>query len=139
LVRGENRRRNIQEALADIDEWIKPVLTRKKSVRIKPNFVSTSRQLASSRVDAIQGILDYVAPRFNGSVVVAEASAGDTVEAFESFSYQGLRFDPRSRNGATGRFELGGAVPDRSAAEQRFAAGAGAIGGASDGPGSIRH
>jgi hypothetical protein len=66
LARGENRCRNIAETLAGIDEWIKPVLTRKKYVRIKPNFVSTSRQLASSRVDAIQGIPDYLAPRFNG-------------------------------------------------------------------------
>lgn len=90
LVKGEDRRRNAAAALAAIDEQIRPVLRTKRSVLIKTNFVSTSNQLASSHVEAVHGILDYLEPRFRGPIVIAESSAGDTMEAFESFRYQRL-------------------------------------------------
>ena len=41
LVHGDDRRKNIYEALMAIDEQIKPKLKRKKYVVIKPNNVST--------------------------------------------------------------------------------------------------
>jgi uncharacterized protein (DUF362 family) len=90
LVKGEDRRRNAAAALKAIDEQIRPVLRTKRSVLIKTNFVSTSNQLASTHVDAVHGILDYLEPRFRGPVVIAESSAGDTMEAFESFHYPRL-------------------------------------------------
>jgi uncharacterized protein (DUF362 family) len=88
LVKGENRRKNVAEALAAIDEQIRPTLRTKKYVSIKVNNVSTTNQLAASHADAIQGILDYLEPRFKGPVYVVEASAGDTLEGFESFNYK---------------------------------------------------
>jgi uncharacterized protein (DUF362 family) len=90
LVKGEDRRRNAAAALAAIDAQIRPVLLTKRSVLIKTNFVSTTNQLASTHLDAVHGILDYLEPRFRGPVVIAEASAGDTMEAFESFHYTRL-------------------------------------------------
>lgn len=90
LVKGKDRRRNAAAALAAIDEQIQPVLRNKKSVLIKTNFVSTWNQLASTHVEAVHGILDYLEPRFRGPVVIAEASAGDTMEAFETFHYSKL-------------------------------------------------
>jgi uncharacterized protein (DUF362 family) len=87
LVQGEQRRKIVHDSLVAIDEQIRPVLKRRKYVIIKPNLVSTVNQLASTHADALHGILDYLAPRFKGPVIIAEASAGDTHEAFDSFHY----------------------------------------------------
>jgi uncharacterized protein (DUF362 family) len=87
LVKGESRRKNVAEALAGIDEQIRPALARKKYVVIKPNNVSTVNQLAATHADTIHGILDYLGPRFNGPVVIAESSAGVTMEGFHNFGY----------------------------------------------------
>jgi uncharacterized protein (DUF362 family) len=90
LVKGESRRKNVAAALAAIDEQIGPSLKTRKSVLIKTNFVSTFNQLASTHADAVHGVLDYLEPRFRGPVVIAESSAGDTMEAFETFHYPRL-------------------------------------------------
>lgn len=87
---GSNRRKNIQEALEAIEDQILPVLKTKKHVVIKPNIVSTNNQLASTHVDALHGILDFLAPRFKGPVVIAESSAGHTTEGYDHFGYNGV-------------------------------------------------
>ena len=97
VVHGDNRRKNVYEALVAIDDQILPKLRQKKYVIIKPNNVSTVNPLAATHVDAMCGILDYLGPRFKGPVVVAESSAGDTLEAFESFHYSRLAGDFRDR------------------------------------------
>lgn len=97
LVKGENRRKNIYAALVSIDDQILPTLKRKKSVVIKPNCVSDSFQLAASHVDALNGILDYLEPRFRGPVVIAESSAGDSLQAFEHFKYNQLVSERKSQ------------------------------------------
>ncbi len=90
LVKGPERRKLIHDALAAIDEQIRPELARKKYVVIKPNNVSTEVQLAATHADALRGILDYLAPRFKGPVVIAESSAGETRVGFENFGYTKL-------------------------------------------------
>lgn len=95
LVHGDDRRRNIRAALELIDEQIRPRLRSKKYVVIKPNNVSTTNQLAATHVDAISGILDYLEPRFRGPVVIAESSAGDTLDAFDHFHYNRLAGEHR--------------------------------------------
>jgi uncharacterized protein (DUF362 family) len=97
LVHGDNRRQNVHDALLAIDDQIRPRLQRKKYVVIKPNNVSTVKQLAASHPDALRGILDYLAPRFKGPVVIAESSAGETLEGFENFGYTRLPSEYRSR------------------------------------------
>jgi len=87
VVQGNDRRKNVAAALDAIDDQIGPALRAKKYVVIKPNFVSTTNQLAATHANAIHGILDYLGPRFKGPVMVAEASAGDTMEAFEEFRF----------------------------------------------------
>jgi uncharacterized protein (DUF362 family) len=87
LVRGDDRRRNVAESLALVEDDILPVLRRKKYVVIKPNLVSTIQQLATTHTDAVNGILDFLAPRFKGPVVIAESSAGNTFQAYEQFGY----------------------------------------------------
>jgi uncharacterized protein (DUF362 family) len=87
LIRGEDRRANVFEALKAIDEQIVPELKRKKYVVIKPNNVSTIAQLASTHADTLRGIMDYLSTRFKGPVIIAESSAGDTMQGFENFKY----------------------------------------------------
>ena len=64
LIKGDDRRKNVTESLVAIDEQIRPVLKTKKYVMIKPN------SLGQTYVDAVRGILDYLAPRFKGPVVI---------------------------------------------------------------------
>jgi uncharacterized protein (DUF362 family) len=97
LVHGDDRRKNVYQALLNVDDQIQAGLRHKKYVVIKPNNVSTEIQLASTHVDALRGVLDYLEPRFHGPVVIAESSAGDTLEGFESFNYPRLVSERRAQ------------------------------------------
>ena len=90
LIRGEDRRKNVCDALTAIDDQIRPKLAGKKYVILKPNGVSVYNPLASTSPDAQRGILDYLAPRFKGPVVIAEASAEDTQQFYEARQYSRL-------------------------------------------------
>ena len=90
LVQGQERRKNVHEALVAIDDQVRPRLQRKKYVVIKPNGLTSRNPLAATSADALRGILDYLAPRFKGPVVIAESSAGDTLEVYESYGYNRL-------------------------------------------------
>lgn len=87
LVRGDDRRKNVAEALALVEDQILPVLKTKKYVVVKPNVVSLIQPLAASHADALNGILDFLAPRFRGPVVIAESSAANTFAGYEQFGY----------------------------------------------------
>jgi uncharacterized protein (DUF362 family) len=87
LLKGEDRRKNVTQALLAVDREIGPAIKRKKYVVIKINNVSTTNQLAATHVDAVRGILDYLEPRIKGPVVIVESSAGETLEGFENFKY----------------------------------------------------
>ncbi|MFN7996214.1 MAG: DUF362 domain-containing protein [Bryobacteraceae bacterium] len=97
LVKGESRRKIVHGALEAIDDQIQPVLKRKKYVVIKPNNVSTVNQLAATHAEALHGILDYLEPRFKGPVIIAESSAGETMQGFENFHYDRLSAERRSQ------------------------------------------
>lgn len=90
LIHGDDRRKNVRQALEAIDDQVAPQLRRKKYVVIKPNLVSTTYQLAATHVDALHGILDYLETRFHGPIIIAESSAGETMEGFENFKYNQL-------------------------------------------------
>jgi len=87
IVKGEQRRTIVHDALAAIDDQLRPAIARKKYVVIKVNNVSTTNQLAATHADAIWGILDYLQPRFKLPVTIAESSAGETMDGFRNFSY----------------------------------------------------
>jgi uncharacterized protein (DUF362 family) len=97
LIQGEDRRKNVHDALAAIDDRIRPQLKRKKSVLIKPNFVSVEKQLAATNADTIRGILDYLAPRFKGPIVIAEAARDSTTQGYETFHYNRIPGEFRSQ------------------------------------------
>lgn len=98
LAAGDSRRANITAAMKLIDKEIAAKLKGKKSVVIKPNIVNTGRQLASTHVDALQGILDYLADRWKGPVFIAESSAGFTTEGYSNFKYQQAIDDHNKQN-----------------------------------------
>jgi uncharacterized protein (DUF362 family) len=111
VIRGEDRRRNIYQALVAVDDQIRPTLRQKKYVVIKPNIVNTVIQLASTHADALRGIIDYLAPRFRGPILIGESSAGDTLEGYENFRYTRLPGEYRGQDlrlvdlNREGRFE----------------------------------
>ncbi len=80
-----------------IDDQIIPELRKQKYVVIKPNNVSTVNPLAATHADALRGILDYVTERFHGPVIIAESSAGETMQGFENFLYTRLPGEYKSR------------------------------------------
>jgi uncharacterized protein (DUF362 family) len=88
IAGGQSRRENVCQSLVAIEDQILPVLKTKKCVVIKPNIVNAFNQLASTHVDALQGILDFLAPRFKGPVVIAESSAGFTTQGYDNLHYQ---------------------------------------------------
>lgn len=89
LVKGNDRRGNVMRSLDLIFHEIKKGLG-SRQVIIKPNFVSTSIQLASSHVDQIRGILDFFKSFYTGKIIIAEAACGDTIEAYKNFGYLSL-------------------------------------------------
>jgi uncharacterized protein (DUF362 family) len=97
LVTGEQRRKNVFDALVAIEDQIRPKLRDKKYAVIKPNLVSTVNQLAATDADALRGILDFLAPRFKGPVVIAESSAGDTWDGYRNFRYEPILSEYRPR------------------------------------------
>ncbi len=90
LIKGDNRRKMVYDALVAIDDQIKPKLKLKKYVLIKVNMTSVDVQPASTHPDAIRGILDYLAPRFKGPIMIGEASSADTTLAYNNFKYPEL-------------------------------------------------
>ena len=97
LTSGDDRRKNVYNALVAIDRDLQPRMRTRKYVVIKPNFVNTQNQLAASHADAMRGILDYLAEHFKGPVVIAEASAGVTQQAYDNFKFTALPAEYRQK------------------------------------------
>ncbi len=87
LTAGEDRRKTVYQALVSIDDQILPKLKTKKRVLIKANNVGGGRSLlACTHADALRGILDYLAPRFNGPITIGEVSGGES-NAYNDLHY----------------------------------------------------
>ena len=89
MAQGESRRGNITAALESIADQVR--LDDVSRVLVKPNFVSVSRQLAATHVDAVRAVLDFIRVRYNGLIVVAEGAAlSSTWEGFRNYGYEPL-------------------------------------------------
>jgi uncharacterized protein (DUF362 family) len=91
LAKGEDRRANVREALERVRDDLVPRLADR--VLIKPNFLSSSNQLASTHVDAVRAVLDFLAasPTPPAEVLIAEgANEKYSGEAFANFGYTTL-------------------------------------------------
>ena len=91
LVYGADRRRSVYHAMELVRHTIVPKL--KPQLLIKPNFVSSTNQLASSHVDAVRGIIDFLqtVPNPPQEIIIAEgANEKYSREALENFGYTAL-------------------------------------------------
>ena len=84
IARG---RKNVFNALVGIDDQIQPGLKRKKYVLVKVNGLAPGRNIGSTNLDCVHGILDYLAPRFKGPVVITEGGEATYKQAFEEFGW----------------------------------------------------
>jgi uncharacterized protein (DUF362 family) len=112
LAHGGDRAKNILDALLAIEDQILPVLKTKNRVVLKPNLVSMTNPLAITQTDALRGVLEFLGPRFNGPIVIAESSTRNTIEGFANFGYEKLAAEHRSQQvslldlNTEGRFEM---------------------------------
>jgi uncharacterized protein (DUF362 family) len=112
LIKGENRRKNVFQALVAIDDQILPKLKTKKYVLIKPNGVDPSRTIVSTQADTVHGILDYLAPRFKGPVVMAEVTGATAKEVVSKYGWDKVFAEHKPLNitfdvpNEGGRYEL---------------------------------
>ncbi len=94
LVRGTDRKTNMYDALKLIEEDIKKSIGDKQVV-IKPNLTRVKKEewLASTHVDNIEAVLEFLKPFYNKKVIIAEGTGpGDPIEtALENFEYYKLK------------------------------------------------
>lgn len=90
LAREENHRQNIYRALDLVREDVTPRI--RDQVMLKPNFLSSKNQLASSHADAMRGALDFLmsVPKRPTEVLIAEAGNETAEEAWNNFHYHAL-------------------------------------------------
>jgi uncharacterized protein (DUF362 family) len=89
LIKGDDRREITQKVLEIISGDIKKGLATRQPV-IKPNFVSSTIQLASSHVGQVRGILDFLTGFYHDKIIIAEAACYDTIKAYKNFGYMHL-------------------------------------------------
>jgi uncharacterized protein (DUF362 family) len=92
LVKGNERRQITYQALKNIEDEVLASVKGKQKILIKPNFVTTSRQLAATHVDAIRGILDFLKPHYKGRIIVGESTASreGTFDGYKNYGYLAL-------------------------------------------------
>ena len=80
-------------ALELIGDDIAKGLEGKRRVVIKPNFVSTSIQLASTYADHARALVAFFRERYAGNIVIAEAAPGsmNADDGYRNFGYYALR------------------------------------------------
>jgi uncharacterized protein (DUF362 family) len=90
LTNGDNRTDNIFRALKSLEKDIVQSIGNRRVV-IKPNLVSTDNQLAATHADALIGILEFLKSIGKlDNAIIAESSAGRTVQGFQNFGYTKL-------------------------------------------------
>lgn len=95
VIRGDNRRENVRRALEVLPASELAALASATRVLIKPNLVHHLNQLASTHVDAVRAVADFVRARTAAPIVVGDASYHGTKPAFRNFGYERLRDEYR--------------------------------------------
>ncbi len=89
IIKSEYRRDNVRRSLELLADDVKKSIGQRQVI-IKPNFVSTTVQLAASHADQMRGILDFLKGFYKKKVIIAEAACGNTWHAFKNFGYYNL-------------------------------------------------
>ena len=91
LARQPNRRQNIYRALDLVRDDVTPKV--RSQILIKPNFLSSKNQLASSHCDAVRGAIDFLLsiPNPPEEIIIAEGGNEEfSGESFKNFGYHEL-------------------------------------------------
>lgn len=90
LAAEGERRRNMYHALDLVRDDVTPRI--REQVMLKPNFLSSENQLASSHADAMRGALDFLmsVPNPPKEVLIAEGGNGGAEVAWENFGFYAL-------------------------------------------------
>lgn len=87
LIKNDDRREIARKSLEVISDDVERGLAGRQPL-IKPNFVSPTIQLASSHVDQMRGILDFLSVIHPGKVLIA--GCDNMRESFVNFGYMRL-------------------------------------------------
>lgn len=90
LESGEERRATIALAVQALGEPFIQRLKTAKKILLKPNLIHHEKQLASTHIDAIRGVLDSIRKHTGAPVIIADASFSGTKAAFRHFGYEHL-------------------------------------------------
>ncbi len=92
LVISNGHYEGVYEALSLIEDSIKRDINGKKRVIIKPNFVSTSRQLSATHVDAVRAVLDIITRYYSGRIIIGEGPASSSLrDGLKNFGFLSLQ------------------------------------------------
>jgi len=92
VVKSEGHYQGTKSALALIEDQIANSIKGKRRVLIKPNLVSTRRDLAVTHVEAVRAVLDVLLKHYSGDIAIGEGPAlGNLDEAIANFGYDKLR------------------------------------------------
>lgn len=90
LETGDKRRELVRSTVSALgDEFIEKCKSA-ESILVKVNLVHHERQLASTHVDAVRGLLDAIREHSNAKVYIGDASYSGTKAAFRNFGYDRL-------------------------------------------------
>ncbi len=91
VVKSNGYYEGSRNALKPFEDDIAENIKGKKMVLIKPNFVSTTVQLAATHVDTIKAVLDMLSEFYDGEIIIGEGPSGKSlVEAITNFGYDSL-------------------------------------------------
>lgn len=99
LARGDDRAGNVLRALDLLGPL--PSVAERRSIVVKPNFVSVRNQLAATHVDAVRATLTWLRQQGAGHVIVAEGPAmTNAASGFRRYGYEALarEFDVEFRD-----------------------------------------
>jgi uncharacterized protein (DUF362 family) len=91
LEKSQGHLEGTLKALRLVEADIAKGLDGKKRVIVKPNFVSTTKQLAVTPVDSVKAILQIITKHYDGEITLGEGSASGPLEdAINNFGYAPL-------------------------------------------------
>ncbi len=87
LVKGNNRYANVRKALNLIEGDVK--LNGVQKILVKPNFTYACRELATTHIDAVKALLDFLREHTLAKILIAESSGTLSESAMASFKKLG--------------------------------------------------
>ena len=90
LVKGNDRREIIHQALKLIENDVWAAVDGKKRVLIKPNMAVDKNPLAITHADAVRAVLEFLKPRCRKPIMVAESGVLNTADGFKANGYYAL-------------------------------------------------